>query len=166
MRKLLEALFARYYKDVYRYLYSLSRDPDLSEDLASEVFLEVVKAIATFRGESDIKTWIFSIARRRWFAWLGRKTKQIPTEELSGDLPSEKTPENSLLDKELANRILQLLDQEPERTRQIVLMRMEGYSFREIGQATGISENSARVSCFRAKERIRQILKKEGFDYE
>lgn len=53
MRRLLEELFSKYYKDVYTYLYSLSRDPSLSEDLAQEVFLEVVKSIAAFRGESD-----------------------------------------------------------------------------------------------------------------
>ena len=43
MRRLLEELFSKYYKDVYTYLYSLSRDASLSEDLAQEVFLEVVK---------------------------------------------------------------------------------------------------------------------------
>ena len=38
-----DELFSVYYKDIYRYLYSLCRDVSLSEDLTSEVFLEVVK---------------------------------------------------------------------------------------------------------------------------
>lgn len=167
MRKLLEELFARYYQDVYRYLYSLSHDAALSEDLASEVFLEVVKSIATFRGEADIKTWIFSIARHRWYMYLRWKKKQVPTEELTDTLAAPgKSLEMQFQDKELANRICQLLDKEPERTRKIVLMRIEGYSFYEIGEAFGISENSARVIDFRAKSKMRQILQKEGFEYE
>lgn len=167
MRKLLEELFARFYKDVYRYLYSLSKDASLSEDLASEVFLEVVKSIAAFRGEADIKTWIFSIARYKWYAHLRKEKKRVPMEEFyDGLLAAGKPLEEQCYDKELTDRICMLLDREPERTRQIVLMRTEGYSFYEIGRKMGISENSARVIDFRAKTRIRQILKKEGFEYE
>ena len=73
MRRLLEELFRTYHNDVYRYLYSLSHDASLSEDLASEVFLKVVKSIGTFRGESDIKTWLFSIARHEWYDYLRKK---------------------------------------------------------------------------------------------
>ena len=77
MKQLLAELFEKYYIDVYTYLYSLCHDASLSEDLASDTFLEVVKSISTFRKESDIKTWLFSIARRRWFAYLKRKNRQI-----------------------------------------------------------------------------------------
>lgn len=72
MKQLLEELFARYYKDVYVYLYHFSRDASLSEDLASEVFLEVVKSVATFRGQADIKTWILSIARHGIITCAGK----------------------------------------------------------------------------------------------
>ena len=167
MRRLLEELFSKYYKDVYTYLYSLSRDPSLSEDLAQEVFLEVVKSIATFRGESDIKTWLFSIARHKWYSYLRETSRQTNTEDLSEFMvSSEKTPEEQCQDEEVAKRIYALLDLEPERTRSIVAMRLEGYSFYEIGVKYGISENSARTIDFRAKIKIRQILKKEGFTCE
>lgn len=164
MKKLLEELFAMYYQDVYRYLYSLSHDPSISKDLASEVFLEVVKSVALFRGESDIKVWIFSVARHRWFRYLRKKKQQTPTEELPPDAPMPgKLLELQYHDRETAMRILQLLDMEPERTRKTVLMRVEGYSFREIGEALGISEQSARVIHFRVKTKIQKILIKEGF---
>lgn len=163
MQRLLKELFDTYYQDVYRYLYSLSHDAALSEDLTSEVFLEVVKSIHKFRGEADVKTWLFSIARHRWFAYLRKKKRQVPTEFLESAVPS---PEDAYLYRELQERIQELLDAEPERTRHIVEMRMNGFSFHEIGMEFGISENSARVIDFRAKAKIRQILKKEGFDIE
>lgn len=76
------------------------------------------------------------------------------------------TPEEQYHARELAERITQLLEKEPERTQKIVMMRLEGLSFFEIGETVGISENSARVIDFRAKTKIRQILKKEGFTCE
>ena len=72
----LEQLYSDYSKDIYRYLFSLCRDASLSEDLTSEVFLAVVKSIGTFRKECDVKTWLFSIARNKWFEYLRRKKRR------------------------------------------------------------------------------------------
>lgn len=166
MRKLLEELFVVYYRDVYRYLYSLCHDASLSEELAAEVFVEVVKSIALFRGEADIRTWVFSIAHHRWLRYLRKREHTVSLEELTGELLAPGKPlEERYYEKKAAERIYELLNGEPERTRTIVLMRVEGYSFREIGVKLGISENSARVIEFRAKSKIRQTLKKEGYDY-
>ena len=167
MRRLLEELFRTYYKDIFRYLYSLSHDASLSEDLTSEVFLKVVKSIGTFRGEADIKTWLFSIARHEWYNYLRKKNKEIRVEVLTEFCESmELGPEAKCHIQEIIDRIYQLLEQEPERARHIVLMRLDGYSFYEIGNKIGISESSARVIDFRTKDKIRKILKKEGFTYE
>ena len=167
MRRLLEELFRTYHNDVYRYLYSLSHEPSLSEDLASEVFLKVVKSIGTFRGEADIKTWLFSIARHEWYDYLRKKNRQIRTEAITEFCESmELGPEAQYHRQEIIRRIYRLLEQEPERTRSIVMMRLDGYSFYEIAQKFGISESSARVIDFRTKDKLRKILKKEGFTDE
>ncbi|MBP3569743.1 MAG: RNA polymerase sigma factor [Lachnospiraceae bacterium] len=174
MQRLLEKLFHTYYKDIYRYLYSLTHDVSLSEDLTSEVFLEVVKSISTFRGASDIKTWMFSIARHKWVDYLRKKNRQVETEVLSdlmGEMQNsgvhnEKGTEETYLDREVLDRIDTLLKNEPERTRNIMKLRMEGYSFYEIGKSQNISESSARVIYFRVKEKIRQTLEKEGLGCE
>ncbi len=175
MQRLLEKLFHTYYKDIYRYLYSLTHDASLSEDLTSEVFLEAVKSIAAFRGESDVKTWLFSIARHKWIDNLRKKNRQAETEvlsELVGDFPAVdggtelKGPEEQYLDKELLERVYALLEEEPERTRNIVKLRLEGYSFYEIAKTEKISESSARVIYFRTKEKIKASLEKEGLGRE
>ena len=165
MKQLLAELFEKYYIDVYTYLYSLCHDASLSEDLASDVFLEVVKSISTFRGESDIKTWLFSIARHRWFAYLKKKNRQVQTESIH-DLYD--TAELGTTDSvnEVTELIRQLLSGESALTRDVVNMRIEGYSYYEIATKHKISENSARVVYFRAKSKIRKFLEKEGFHYE
>ena len=179
MQRLLEKLFRTYYKDIYGYLYSLTHDASLSEDLTSDVFLEVVKSIASFRGEANWKTWMFSIARHKWIDYLRKKNRRIETaglSELVGEqvalednkaiLSVKKGIEEQYLEKELLEHIYALLEEEPERTRKIVNLRLEGYSFYEIGKLQGISESSARVIYFRAKEKLRQTLEKEGFGRE
>ncbi len=163
MEALCKTLFESYYPDVYTYLYSLSRDALLSEDLASEVFVEMVKSLAGFRGESDIKTWLFTIARRRWFAHLRQTYRQPPAEILTDfDLPPTASVEEQVEQRLILERIHQLLDQEPQRTKSIVLLRLQGYSFWEIARKHRISEQSARVIDFRAKKKLKQILIKEG----
>lgn len=162
MKQLLAELFEKYFIDVYTYLYSLCHDASLSEDLASDVFLEVVKSISTFRGQSDIKTWIFSIARHRWFAYLKKKNRQVQTESIH-DLYD--TTELGTTDdvNEVAELIQVLLSSESALTRNVVQMRIDGYCYYEIASKHKISENSARVVYFRAKAKIRKYLEKEGF---
>ncbi len=166
----LDELFSAYYKDIYRYIYSLCRDASLSEDLTSDVFLEVVKSIGAFRADCDVKTWLFSIARHRWFSYLRKKKRTLESTELYEltelEQPNDRSAEDALLDRELIDRIYAIIDGEPERPRKVARMRIAGYSFYEIGKALGMSESSARVTFFRTKEKIRKILKEEGFDYE
>ena len=162
-----EQLFHACYQDVYRYLYSLCRDASLAEDLTGEVFLEVVRSAAGYRGECDEKTWLFSIARHRWLHHL-RRQRRSPQSELLTELLSEflespgAAPEADLLTRELTEHIRALWQQEPDRTREIVRLRLEGLSFYEIGQSCGLSESSARVVFFRFKTKLRQTLEKEG----
>lgn len=163
MQQLLKRLFEEYYSDLYRYLFGLCHDASLTEDLVSETFLEAVKSIVTFRGQSDIKTWLFSIARHRWYAWLRKKKRapEVQPYEWLTETTGE-TTEEAYMTRETADRIRELICQQPERTARILQMRLEGYSYHEISQKCGISEASARVADFRAKEKIREILKKEG----
>ena len=167
MKHLLTELFDQYYKDVYSYLYSLTKDSSLSEDLTSEVFLEVIKSITTFRGESDMKTWLFAIARYRWYAYLKKEKKYIQAENIYdlSESPFLSTDDFSSA-SDLEQMINTILSTENETTKKVFQLRLEGYSFYEIGEKLGIAENSARVVFFRLKTKIKKSLEKEGFCHE
>ena len=167
MKELLAELFDRYHQDVYTYLYSLCHDVSLAEDLTSEVFVEVVRSIAAFRGRSDIKTWMFSIARHQWYQHLRRKKRQIPTESLHDLYDSHFTGLQSPdLSGEVEQAVHELLSSESELTRRVFRMRLEGYSYYEIASEAGISESSARVVFFRVKTKLKQYLEKEGLRHD
>ena len=162
-----DEMFERYYQDVYRYLLSCCRDASLAEELAAEVFLEAVRSLVRFRGDSHVKTWLFSIARHRWLKYLERKKLNPPAESLTELLVDPgKNPEQIFLEREAADRLQQLLSSEPERSRTVVHLRLEGYSFYDIAQKLGISESSARVIDCRTRAKLREILKKEGFSHD
>ena len=67
---------------------------------------------------------------------------------------------------EVAEQIQELLSSESALTREVVQMRLDGYSYYEIAVKHKISENSARVVYFRAKSKIKKHLEMEGFHYE
>lgn len=164
MQTLLTELFTQYHDDVYRYCYSLCRDAAKSEELTSDVFFEAVCCIHRFRGESGVKTWLFSIARHKWYSHLRRIHCAPDSDVLSELLPdSARSPEAVLCDRAAAARIEALLAAESTRAQNIVRMRISGYSFREIAEHEKISESSARVIDFRTRKKIREILESEGY---
>ena len=124
--------------------------------------MEVVRSIASFRGEADVKTWMFSIARHRWYQHLRRKKRQIPTESLHDLYASQFTGLQAPdLPGEVEQAVHELLSSELELTRRVFRMRLEGYSYYEIASEAGISERSDRVVFFPVKTKHKQNLEKE-----
>lgn len=160
--KQIENLYILYKKDAYMYLLSLTHNPNLSEDLLSETFVNAISSIGNFKGQSSVKTWLFSIARN---LWLQRMRKEKPTVEYNDllELYVSDSIAERLITKETAERIKKLLLEKDERTQKIVSMRVEGISYSEIAHEVNISESSARVIDFRTKKWIKAILEKEGF---
>ena len=164
---LIRKIYEEYKQDVFVYLVSLTNDTSISEDLVSETFLSAIKSIHKFKGESSIKTWLFSIARNKWYEYLRKEKSTTSLDDLAYHyIVSESDLEEKAIHKDISNKIVYLLYQESVRTKDIVLMRIEGYSYLEISQKHGITESSARVIDYRAKKKIKDILIKEGCLHE
>jgi RNA polymerase sigma-70 factor, ECF subfamily len=160
----MKTIYEQYKHDVYSYLLSLTHNKSLSEDLTSEVFLGAIKALPAFRGTSSIKTWLFSIARNKWYEHLRKSKKELVSLDFMRFYLLEDTSlEAALITNELADRIYALLEQELAISKDIVFMRVHGYSYYEIAQKHNVSESSARVIHFRTLGRIRAHLLKEGY---
>lgn len=164
---LIKKIYEEYKQDVFIYLVSLTNDTSLSEDLVSETFLSAIKSIHRFKGESSIKRWLFSISRNKWYENLRKIKPTISIDDLTYHyIISELDLEEKVMYDEISKRIGYLLDKETVRTKDIVFMRIEGYSYLEISQKHDISESSARVIDYRVKKKIKDILIKEGYSHE
>ncbi len=159
--KEIEKLYILYKRDIYMYLFSLTHNPDLSEDLLSETFVKAISSIGNFKGESSVKTWLFSIARNLWFQQIRKEKHTVEYNDLL-KLYVADSIEERLITEETSKKIKNLLLEKDERTRRIVNMRIEGYSFAEIAQEVNISESAARVINYRTKKWIKDNLEKEG----
>ncbi|MEQ8198844.1 MAG: RNA polymerase sigma factor [Clostridiaceae bacterium] len=108
-----------------------------------------------------MKTWLFSISRNLWLQRIRKEKLTVEYNDLLELYVSDSLVEG-LITKETAARINNLLSDKDERTKKIVTMRLEGYSFYEIALEVSISESSARVIDFRTRKWIKKILEKEG----
>ena len=160
----LEELYRRYRMDLYRYLCFLTHDPVQAEDLLSETFVRVIKRLPTFRGECEVKTWLFGIARNVWLESLRKRRPTVSADDLLETYLTDDTLPDHTDTRLQWQRVQALLQQKDDRARRVVQLRAEGYSYAEIAARLGISENSARVIEHRTRTWLKQQLAKEGYD--
>ena len=143
---------------VYRYLFSLSHDRDLSEDLTQQTFCEALRHSGKYRGESAMSTYLCGIAknllRREWARQPRRR--HVPLEEAE-DLPAPESAEGCALENLRRQALFQRIHALPERTQEVVYLRLAGdLPFAEIGAILGESETWARVTFYRVKEKLKE----------
>ena len=160
----LEELYRRYRMDLYRYLCFLTHDPVQAEDLLSETFVRVIKRLPTFRGECEVKTWLFGIARNIWLESLRRRHQSVSLDDLMERYITDDALTETTAARQKLRRVQALLRQKDERTRSVVYLRAQGYSYQEIAQKLQITEASARVVEHRTRTWLKATLQKEGYD--
>jgi RNA polymerase sigma-70 factor (ECF subfamily) len=84
---LFDELFRRYRTRVTDWCFRISKDSDRASDLAQEVFLRAFQGMGTFRGDSRLSTWLYTITRNHCFSALKRRSAAGVREELPADLP-------------------------------------------------------------------------------
>ena len=158
----MDFVYREYEKLVYRFLYSHTHDAEWSQELMQETFLRAVNSISRYNGTCKLSVWLCQIAKHILYQEL-RKKKQIETVELVDYLTDDSAPngETSILKQESKIELYREIHLLPEREREVVLYRITGeLSFREIGEILGKSENWSRTVFYRAKQKIREELKK------
>ena len=152
-------IYETYFRDVELYLRAICRDEALAEELTEQVFFQALKALPTFRGDCDIRTWLCAMARN---AFLSHQRKEKPTESIDEiQIPDpRKTVEERITDQEQAMAIHRILHDLPEPYKEVFSLRVLGeLSFREIGLLFGKTENWARVTYHRARLKIKEDFK-------
>ena len=152
-----DELYKTYYRQVYLYLLDLCKDPDLAEEITQETFFKVLKKIDTFEEKCSIGTWMLQIAKNNFYNYC-KKKKHSSTEEC-GDIPAKDNPENRAIDRDTAREIHLVLHKLEEPYKEVFWMRTFGeLSFKEIGTIHGKTESWARVTFYRAKQKIKEAL--------
>jgi RNA polymerase sigma factor (sigma-70 family) len=148
-------LFESEFPRLYRYLERLSGDPDLAADLAQESFVRLYR-----RGSMPDHPgpWLVTVAMnlfrnsRTMSARRGRLLTVARAEASMGDPPPVPDQPGS----EEVQRVRLALEQLAQRDRELLLLRCEGYSYRELATALGLHEPSIGTLLLRAKRAFRE----------
>lgn len=150
-------------KAVYKYLFCLTHDEYLTEELTQETFYQAAKTINSFRNECKISVWLCQIAKRLWYRELKKKKqKLLSIEEVTTELPSGIDLEENYLHKEDIMELFRHIHNLDELTREVMYLRLTGeLSFAQIGSILGKTENWSRVTFYRGKQKIYNEMEKE-----
>jgi RNA polymerase sigma-70 factor (ECF subfamily) len=165
-----QAVFDEFQPKILRYVSNLVGESD-AEDVTQEIFIKVSRALADFRGESKLSTWLYRIATnvaidRMRSPGYQNKMSTI-AEEGVDDLDDrniwtgEKIPvlEWQIVRKELADCLQEYIRKLPENYRIILaLSEFEGLSNQEVADILGVTIGTVKIRLHRARERLKKEL--------
>ncbi len=151
----MDAAYREYAVMVYKFLLSLCYEEELAEELTQETFYQAVRSVDRYDGSCKVSTWLCQIAKHLWYREMERR-KSKGTSELTADMESlEKPVEEQLTLKEEKMELFRKVHVLDEISKEIVLLRVTGaFSFKRIAELFGKNENWARVTYYRAKQKI------------
>lgn len=167
-----ETLVDRYSGDIYALLYRLTQDPEEASDLTQDTFLRAFRAVKSFRGDSELRTWLFRIAineSRNRFRWWKRRRRdttvsldvEIGDSFTIGDTLADNaaSPEENALRREREYALQKaLFEISPTHREAIVLCDIEGLSYEETAAALGCGLGTVKSRISRAREELRKRL--------
>jgi RNA polymerase sigma-70 factor (ECF subfamily) len=169
-----EVLITERSGEVYGLLYRLTENSEEARDLTQETFLRAFQSIGQFRGESDLRTWIYRIAinqaRNRWRWWRRRRrdvTVSLDSESAQGNQPlidllraaGENSPEQKTLARERERVLRKALQSLSLAYRETVILRdIEGFSYEEIAETLGINVGTVKSRLARGRQELRTRL--------
>lgn len=161
--------------DIYALLHRLTEDPEEARDLTQEVFLQAFRNIGGFRGEADLRTWLYRIAvnqaRNRWRWWKRRRrdctvSLDAPANEessatLASSLPAQDgcDPEQMTLARERERALSAALRSLARPYREVVLLRdIEGLSYEDVALALDLNVGTVKSRLSRGRAELRRRL--------
>ena len=157
-----EELFSRYFRQVYGFALSLTRDEGEAEDLAQHTFYKALEKIDSFQGRSDPATWLCSIAKNEYFN-RQRRRREFPLESDVSACPSgDESVETAVQRGDEAMRIHRHLHTLSEPYREVFMLRVfSELRYGQIASLFGKTESWARVTYYRAKQDLQRRMKEE-----
>ena len=162
--------------DIYALLYRLTEDREEARDLTQETFLQAFRSVSGFRGDADLRTWLYRIAvnqaRNRWRWWRRRKRETTFSlddrcentsgrQSLGARLPdrSATNPEQNAIERERERILLAALHTLSRNYREVVILRdIEGLSYEEVASALAISVGTVKSRLSRGRTELRRRL--------
>jgi RNA polymerase sigma-70 factor (ECF subfamily) len=137
----------------------LSRNEKIAEEITQETFFKALKNIDKFKGNCKLNVWLCQIAKNTYFTYLD-KQKRFDTDDIPET--SENRIEEMIINKEETFRLHKVLHRLEEPYKEVFTLRVFGeLSFKQISELFEKTESWVRVTFYRAKHKIQDLLKEE-----
>jgi len=149
-------------------LYKLSKiymdDTFDREDLFQEMLYQLWKSYENFKGQSKFSTWMYRVALNTALVYV-KKDKRLPkTENLIEEIDVIDNSDHHVKEEQLSY-FYTAVQELNEVEKALIFLFLEGFSHREIAGQLGISEVNARVKLNRTKDKLQEIIKKQGYEF-
>ena len=160
----MDAIYKKYCKCVYNFLYKLTNDIELSEELTQETFYTAIKKINTLNKKESIRTWLYQIAKNKWKDYLKKNQKaNIDLDENTVEnLVANYDIEEDMIAKDNIIEFYKKIHMLDIDTREIIYLKIiRNFTFKEISQILGKNEEWARTKFYRGKLKLKESLQDE-----
>ncbi len=169
-KRAFDLLVLKYQQKVINLISRYVRDSSEAQDVAQEAFIKAYRALPRFRGDSAFYTWLYRIAINTAKNHIVSQSRRPPSNGVEAEvaeqmdvgirLQEHATPENYLLEEEIAQTVRQAIDDLPDDLRTAITLReLEGLSYEEIANTMSCPVGTVRSRIFRAREAIDTKLK-------
>ena len=154
-----EKLFNKNREFIYKYLIKMTRDISLSEELTQETFFRAYMNYASLRNKEKASVWLCQIAKNTYFAWYNEQKKKDSLDDLEV-ASSDVSIEDVFVQKELSKKALHYLHELEEPYKEVFMLSVfGGFSLKDISTIFGKSESWARVTFYRAKQKLLERMR-------
>lgn len=153
----MEEIYKQYFETVNKYLFCLTHNSDISEELTQETFYRAVKKINSFKGDCKMSVWLCQIAKNIWYDELKKNKKIGNIEDEMFLIQSDDKVEEKVVLNESKIELYRKIQKLDKLTREVIYLRITGeLSFKEIGDILNKTENWARVTFYRGKQKLKE----------
>ncbi|WP_408611617.1 RNA polymerase sigma factor [Flavobacterium panici] len=137
---------------------------DDQQDLFQEIICQLWKSYDSFRNESQFSTWMYRVAVNTAIVFLKKEKRKVDKYEIASENVKEEEGDSQIKENQIEHfyKAVQKLE---KIDKAIIFYQLEGFSHKEIGENLGISEGNARVKLNRAKEKLKDIIKNQGYGF-
>ena len=137
---------------------------DDQQDLFQEIVCQLWKSYDSFRNESQFSTWMYRVAINTAIVFLKKEKRKVDKYEIASENIKEETDDSEIKESQIEHfyKAVQKLE---KIDKAIIFYQLEGFSHKEIGDNLGISEGNARVKLNRAKGKLKEIIKNQGYGF-
>lgn len=176
MKDIFEDIYDKYHHDLYKFVFYMVKDKQVTEDLVQDIYIKVLNSYEKFRGDSSEKTWLFSIARHitidyfraqkskrnriyEFFDWTNKSSSLIDKQPLPDEI--------AIQNEDIKNAYYYMDRCTPDQKSVLILRYIHSFSIKETSETLGFSESKVKTTQHRGLKVLKNFIysdEEEGRD--